>query len=55
MEQTYTWQHVNNPSIQNEARVQFHRTGLTASGTQVGEGYEASWELSAVENVSDLM
>ena len=50
MEQTYTWQHVDNPSIQNEARVQFHRTGLTASGTQVGEGYEATWELSAVEN-----
>nr|WP_288870815.1 putative glycolipid-binding domain-containing protein [uncultured Corynebacterium sp.] len=50
MERTYTWQHVDNPLIQNEARVQFHQTGLTASGTQVGEGYKAAWDLRAVEN-----
>ena len=50
MERTYTWRHVDNPLIQNEARVQFHQTGLSASGAQVGEGYEATWELSAENN-----
>ena len=50
MERTYTWQHVDNPSIQNKARVQLHQQGLSANGTQVGEGYEAAWELRAEKN-----
>lgn len=50
MERTYSWQHVDNPVIQNEARVQFHQTGLSARGIQAGEGYEATWEMKAEEN-----
>ncbi|MCT1445303.1 putative glycolipid-binding domain-containing protein [Corynebacterium sanguinis] len=50
MERTYAWQHINNPSIRNEARVRFHDAGLSATGTQHGEGYRAAWTLSAVEN-----
>ena len=50
MERTYSWQHVDNPVIQNEARVQFHQTGLSARGIQAGESYEATWELKAEEN-----
>lgn len=50
MERTYKWEHVDNPAIRNEAAVQFLGAGLTASGVQYGEGYEATWELRAAEN-----
>lgn len=50
MERTYKWEHVETPLIRNEAAVHFLGAGLTASGVQYGDGYEASWELRAAEN-----
>ena len=50
MERTYKWEHVKTPLIRNEAAVHFLGAGLTASGVQYGDGYEATWELRAAEN-----
>lgn len=50
MERTYKWEHVETPLIRNEAAVHFLGAGLTASGVQYGDGYEATWELRATEN-----
>ncbi|WP_078056685.1 putative glycolipid-binding domain-containing protein [Corynebacterium bouchesdurhonense] len=50
MERTYQWEHVDNPLIRNDATVQFHKAGLSATGVQLGEGYKATWELQAPEN-----
>lgn len=50
MERTYKWEHVETPLIRNEAAVHFLGAGLTASGVQYGDGYEATWELRAAEN-----
>lgn len=50
MERTYKWEHVDTSLIRNEAAVQFLEAGLTASGVQYGDGYEATWELRTAEN-----
>ncbi|MCT1450091.1 putative glycolipid-binding domain-containing protein [Corynebacterium sp. p3-SID1194] len=50
MERIYKWEHVDNPLIRNDAAIQFFGSGLTATGMQFGEGYEARWELQATEN-----
>ena len=50
MERSYGWVHIDNPVIQNEATVRFHGAGLSATGVQYGEGYQATWALEATEN-----
>lgn len=50
MERSYRWVHIDNPVIQNEATVRFHGAGLSATGVQHGEGYQATWALEATEN-----
>ena len=50
MERTYKWEHVDTSLIRNEAAVQSLEAGLTASGVQYGDGYEATWELRTAEN-----
>lgn len=50
IERTYKWEHVETPLIRHEAAVHFLRAGLTASGVQYGDGYEATWELRTAEN-----
>jgi len=50
MERSYRWVHIDNPVIQNEATVRFDGAGLSATGVQHGEGYQATWALEATEN-----
>lgn len=50
MERCYRWNHVDNPLIRNEATVLFHGAGLSATGVQYGEDYQATWELDATKN-----
>ncbi|GAA1173509.1 hypothetical protein CGLAUT_04550 [Corynebacterium glaucum] len=49
MTQTYTWEHWDDPNIKNVAEVAFTDDGLTATGTQHGNGYRATWTLDAAE------
>lgn len=49
MTQTYSWEHWDDPNIKNVAEVAFTDDGLTATGTQHGNGYHATWTLDAAE------
>ncbi|AQQ14896.1 hypothetical protein CGLAU_04610 [Corynebacterium glaucum] len=49
MTQTYTWEHWDDPNIRNVAEVAFTDDGLTATGTQYGNGYRATWTLDAAD------